>query len=166
MQENSPLVFKYADIVAEEGLSLTLEPSPADYADLFDRPVAVKKVRLELEFTVGPESVFLAGKAGAELELECSRCADPVTRSFEDTFDEVYPDTVEYIDTRDLIRETIGLLAPMKVLCSESCKGRCLVCGTNRNRKACSCRTERAGTFDALKGLKLKKPGKPGKKDI
>ncbi|MBI4352270.1 MAG: DUF177 domain-containing protein [Elusimicrobia bacterium] len=164
MRENSPLVFKYADIVAEGGLSLELEPDPAGYADLYDLPVAVNKVRLELALTVGPDSVFLAGKVRAELRLECSRCAEPLVRSFEDSFDEVYPDTVEYIDTRELIRETAGLLAPMKVLCSENCRGRCLVCGANRNRLVCACKTEKASPFEALKGLKLPEGGKPRKK--
>lgn len=166
MQEKSPLVFKYADIVAEGGLSLELEPFPAGYADLYDLPVLLKKVRLGLEFTVGPDSVFLSGKARAELGLECSRCAEPLVRSFEDSFDEVYPDTVEYIDTRELIRETLGLLAPMKVLCSENCKGRCLVCGADRNRLVCACKPDKASHFEALKGLKLPERGRPRKKNI
>lgn len=166
MQENDPLLFKYLDIKEEGGLSLKLEPPVAGYADLFDLPNVLKKVTLELNFHVGVDSIVLEGRAGAELEMICSRCAEPLARSFSDSFDEVYPDTVEYIDTREVIRETVGLLAPIKVLCSDSCKGRCLVCGINRNRLVCACKAEKASTFGALQGLKLKKPDKPGKKDI
>lgn len=166
MQENNPLIFKYLDIKEEEGLQVSLEPAAADYADLFDKPVTLKKVSLELNFTVGLDSIFLDGKAAAELEMVCARCAEPLVRSFEDSFDEVYPDTVEYIDTREVIRETVGVLAPIKVLCSDSCKGRCLVCGINRNKQVCACVSEKANAFDGLKGLKLPKQDKPGKKDI
>ena len=151
------MIFRYLDIKEEDGLQVRLEPAAADYAALFDKPVCLKKVSLELNFTVGLDSIFLEGKAGAELEMVCARCAEPLVRSFEDSFDEVYPDTVEYIDTREVIRETVGLLAPLKVLCSDACKGRCLVCGTNRNKRSCACVSEKANAFDALKGLKLKK---------
>lgn len=160
------MVFKYLDIKEEDGLQVSLEPAAADYADLFDKPVSLKKVSLELNFTVGPDSIFLGGRAVAELEMVCARCAEPLVRSFEDSFDEVYPDTVEYIDTREVIRETVGVLAPIKVLCSDSCKGRCLVCGTNRNDRVCACKPEKGNAFDALKGLKLPKRDKPGQKDI
>lgn len=157
MQENDPLIFKYEEIEAEGGLNVKMEPALAGYADLFDRPVSLKQLSLELDFSVGVDSILLEGRVSAELEMECSRCVEPLVRAFEDSFDEVYPDTVEYIDTREVIRETVGLLAPIKVLCAENCKGRCLVCGTNRNKQACACKAEKAGTFDALKGLKVKK---------
>ena len=155
------MIFKYTDIEAEGGLNVKMQPPLAGYADLFDRPGALKNLELELDFSVGVDSILLEGRVTAELEMVCSRCAEPLVRTFEDSFDEVYPDTVEYIDTREVIRETTGLLAPMKVLCAENCKGRCLVCGTNRNRQTCACRSEKAGTFDALKGLKVKKQDNP-----
>ncbi len=163
MQEKDPLIFNYLDIKEEEGLNLRLEPPVAGYAALFDPPVTLKKVSLELNFSVGLDSIFLEGKASADLEMICARCAEPLTRSFEDSFDEVYPDTVEYIDTREVIRETVGVLAPIKVLCSDSCKGRCLVCGINRNKQVCACKAEKANAFDGLKGLKLPDQDKPGK---
>jgi uncharacterized protein len=165
MQENDPLVFKYADIAAEGGLSVKLAPAPAAYADAFDSPDTLKKLRLELDFSVGGESILLEGRVYAELELICARCGDPLARAFEDSFDEVYPDSLEYIDTRELIRETVALVAPIKVLCSDACKGRCLLCGVNRNRKTCGCTTDKASPFAALKDLNLKLPGKPGKKN-
>lgn len=155
MQENDPLIFRYADIVEQGGLSVELTPDPAVYADAFDDPAAVKSMHVEMEFSVGGDSVLLEGRLRGEFVLNCSRCDDPVTRTFEDSFDEVYPDTVEYIDTRELVRETAALLVPMKVLCSESCKGRCLVCGINRNRQTCACNTGRTTAFDVLRSLKI-----------
>ncbi|MDD2804385.1 MAG: DUF177 domain-containing protein [Elusimicrobiales bacterium] len=161
MQEKDPFIFKYEDIVAAGGLNANLAPEPALFADAFEKPASLKKLEIELNFSVGGDSVLLEGVVRAGLQLDCSRCGEPVTRTFEDAFDEVYPDTVEYIDTREVIRETAGLLAPIKVLCAEDCKGRCLVCGANRNSKACGCRQEKAGSFEALKDFK---PGKPGGK--
>ncbi|MCM2267607.1 MAG: DUF177 domain-containing protein [Elusimicrobiales bacterium] len=165
MQENDPLVFKYADIRDQGGLNVKLAPAPAAYADAFDSPETLRKVKVELDFSVGGDSILLEGRVYAEMELFCSRCGDPLARAFEDSFDEVYPDSLEYIDTREVIRETVALLAPIKVLCSQACKGRCLVCGGNRNHKACGCQTQWAGSFEALKNLKLDKPDKPGKKN-
>ncbi|MDA8132754.1 MAG: DUF177 domain-containing protein [Elusimicrobia bacterium] len=159
MTQNDQLVFKYADIKEAGGLNVTLKLSAAAYADAFEAPAKPKELSAELDFSVGGDSILLEGRITAELELECSRCGDPIRRIFSDSFDEVYPDSLEYIDTREVIRETAGLLVPIKVLCSDDCKGRCPVCGGNRNRKACGCRTERAGSFDALKDFK---PGKPG----
>lgn len=175
MEEKDPLVFNYEDIQAQGGLNVKLSPPIAFFADAFEKPGSLKKLDLELDFSVGGDSVLLEGRVSAELELECSRCAEPLTRTFADSFDEVYPDTVEYIDTREVIREAAALLAPIKVLCSDSCKGRCLVCGINRNAQSCDCRAGKTGSFEALKDFKpgktgsfeaLKdfKPGKPGGK--
>jgi N utilization substance protein B len=47
---------------------------------------------------------------------------------------------------------------PLKVVCSEGCRGICPACGKNRNLEACSCVAEGApGPFDILKNLKGKK---------
>ncbi len=163
MREQDLLVFKYSEIKEQGGLSVRLTPSPALFSDVFERPGALKKLELDLAFSVGGDSILLEGKVRAELDLECSRCGDSLTRSFEDSFDEVYPDSLEYVDAREVIRETSALLAPIKVLCSESCKGRCPLCGANRNRVSCGCKLDIPGQFAALKGLELKKPEKPGK---
>ncbi|HCC48473.1 MAG TPA: hypothetical protein DEQ38_10220 [Elusimicrobia bacterium] len=161
MEEKDPLVFKYEDIKAQGGLNIKLSPDIAFFADAFEKPGSLKKLDLELDFSVGGDSILLEGRVSAELELECSRCAEPLARTFADSFDEVYPDTVEYIDTREVIREAAALLAPIKVLCAESCKGRCLVCGINRNTHSCECRAGKTSSFEALKDFK---PGKPGGK--
>lgn len=166
MEDNNPLVFKYDDIRDRGGLTLTLSLPAADYADAFERPDTLKKVDIEMTFSVGGDSVLLEGRAAAELALDCARCGEPVTRSFEDSFDEVYPDSLEYIDTREVVRETVALLAPIKILCSDGCKGRCLVCGINRNLQTCNCKAEYNSSFQALKDLKVDKPENPGKKQL
>ena len=164
--EHTPLVFKYAEIREAGGHREELSLEPALYADAFEPQVKLKKLDLEMDFSVGGDSILLEGRVRGELEMECSRCGEPLTRVFEDSFDEVYPDTVEYRDTREAVRETAALLAPLKVLCSDNCKGRCLVCGIDRNKATCSCRTDKASPFEALRDLKVEKPGKPRKKKL
>lgn len=43
------------------------------------------------------------------------------------------------IDIADMIRQEIILHFQLNPLCSNSCKGLCLSCGTNLNKKTCSC---------------------------
>ena len=45
------------------------------------------------------------------------------------------------LDTDLLLDNEILILWPMKVLCHESCKGICPVCGRNRNDGDCGCDT-------------------------
>jgi len=103
----------------------------------------------------------LAGRAGATLELRCSRCDEPFSLPVEATFDVTYLpqsantgegerevaeedlDSAFYergtIDLGQLVREQFYLALPMKPLCSAACRGLCPVCGTNRNTGTCSC---------------------------
>ena len=51
-----------------------------------------------------------------------------------------YKDDV--IDLGEVMREQFLLALPMKPLCTPECKGLCPVCGANRNRETCQCRSE------------------------
>jgi len=57
-----------------------------------------------------------------------------------------------------LLRDEILLAIPVQVLCSESCRGLCAVCGGNRNAIPCTCEEERrqsASRFATLGKLKI-----------
>jgi uncharacterized protein len=43
------------------------------------------------------------------------------------------------LDLTPMIRETIWLNHPLKLLCAEDCKGLCHNCGANLNTEQCSC---------------------------
>ena len=45
------------------------------------------------------------------------------------------------LDVDTLINDEILIGFPMKLLCSEDCKGLCKNCGTNLNEKSCDCDT-------------------------
>lgn len=46
------------------------------------------------------------------------------------------------IELDNAVKEAIVLSLPLKSLCSESCKGLCIRCGTNLNEDKCSCHNE------------------------
>jgi uncharacterized protein len=62
------------------------------------------------------------------------------------------------VETNDILWEQVALELPLKVVCSEACRGICPVCGKNRNLEECSCVAGGApGPFEILKSLKGKK---------
>ena len=164
MKDKDPLIFESLEIREKGGLKLSLTPPLAFYADVFDATITLKSLHIDLDFSVGGDSILLTGKVDADLGLNCARCDAALTRAFSDTFDEDYPDSVEYIDTREVIRETVALLAPLKVLCSEACKGRCPLCGIELNKSSCTCSMGKASPFEALKSLKISKRDDTGRK--
>lgn len=80
----------------------------------------------------------------------------PRTREMpEDEVDEDYLDEPE-IDLDQVLLEQIALEMPLRLLCSEACKGLCPHCGANLNVETCRCETEEVDPrFAVLKKLKL-----------
>jgi uncharacterized protein len=52
---------------------------------------------------------------------------------------QVVPPGVNAVDIAEDVRQTIVLSVPLKILCSEACKGLCPRCGKNRNIEECHC---------------------------
>jgi uncharacterized protein len=121
--------------------------------------------------------ILVRGHLAGHLELACSRCLEAFTAPVAADFDlllapgppALRPEeeelsrtdldldyyTGEVVDLESLLREQIILLAPLKPLCDENCKGLCFHCGANLNRETCQCRTETANTpFAHLAKLK------------
>jgi len=158
MEENSPFVFSRDEIREKGGLKAVFKPEAAQFSDAIEKPGELKSLALTLEFFPDEKgAIILSGALEAELKLECYRCAGLFATRLKENFDEVYEDTVEYIDVREAVRETLVLLMPMKILCSDACKGCCQVCGSNRNAKTCSCQAPKQNPFAAL-NVVLKNP--------
>ena len=149
--------FNALDIKKEGVSDVSMEISPADFADAFPGRNVIRKAKADLTFSTIEDGILLSGNIAAALELECSRCGEPVLRDYDSSFDECFNNSVEYINVYELIRETLSLMEPMKVLCSENCKGRCPQCGADLNKEKCSCEQE---IFSPLADLKKFKPGK------
>jgi uncharacterized protein len=107
--------------------------------------------------------VVVTGIFTTKVQVDCDRCLQPVELPVESDFrvelitPEVYENTPtaelddtdldlsvfdgEAVDIDELVREQLLLALPLRILCRESCKGLCPVCGSDRNGEACQCKT-------------------------
>ena len=107
--------------------------------------------------------VHVGGRVTARAEVECGRCLKAVELPIDSQFKLEYVTAEAYraqqavelteedldlsvfdgeaIDIDELVTEELLLAIPDHVLCSESCKGICAVCGANRNSTECGCET-------------------------
>jgi uncharacterized protein len=121
-------------------------------------------VEFKAQVTKDAQKVRLTGRVRATLETTCGRCLEafsipvdapfdlmfmpasdePETREKEVSADDVgvsfYQD--DGIDLAEVMREQFFLALPMKPLCRPDCQGLCPVCGVNRNRETCDCRSD------------------------
>ena len=121
------------------------------------RVVSAEPFQLAVTNT-GEGKYFLEGSTQVTVEIPCSRCLEPVAYVCELTLDrELETDKPEAgqaedldeqpylsgynLDVDQLVCDELILNLPMKVLCSESCKGICNRCGTNLNHETCDCDT-------------------------
>lgn len=117
------------------------------------------KEPVELTITnLGNKNVLIEGSTNISLTLFCSRCLKKVIYPMEISFLREVDfnlteeeraeglDETNYIigynlDVDILIYDEALIGFPMKLLCSEDCKGLCRNCGTNLNEKTCDCDT-------------------------
>jgi uncharacterized protein len=122
-------------------------------------------------------NIRLVGKWFGDFEASCARCLEPVQQHLEREFDLIYrplgsdrrADEVaiseaeteigyyqgEGMELADSLREQVLLAAPIKIVCSEACKGICVQCGKNLNEGSCGCAPVISDPrWNALKDLK------------
>jgi len=101
------------------------------------------KIKLVLSL-VGDTNVRIKGEIKGNFELVCDRCADSFLEYKKIEFDEIFELTKEelsdkMVDIDSKIRDVVVMSFPIKILCSENCKGICLGCGVNLNKENCRC---------------------------
>lgn len=156
-----------SDIIKTDGASHQIDfngniEGLGRYADItIDGPICLNAVLtntggiLRLEGTLkthftGECSMCLTD-AGADLDLKI-RESIVDAKAGDDT--ESYTYEGKLVDLDKIIRDNIILNLPMKLLCRQTCKGVCPVCGGNRNEVSCSCsREETNSQMEALKGF-------------
>jgi len=149
---------------------------PARFALTDEEFRLVEPVHLDVEVRKDASKVRLTGRVQTTLETECGRCLESIRIPVDAALDllllpasdnkgeaegEVREDDLgvsfyrdETLDLGDVMREQFYLSVPMKPLCREDCLGLCPVCGVNRNREACACRTDWVDPrLEALKKL-------------
>ena len=145
--------------------SVTLDPM-----EVLSDPVAFREIRVEGEYLCpGDNRISLKAGVTAVAETRCSRCLEPVElpvkASLDVTFDrqpdpedpDLYSFEASTIELTDAVRDALLLELPMRVLCSEDCRGLCPVCGINLNKGTCTCQegAEVINPFSALKNIVL-----------
>lgn len=107
------------------------------------------------------EDIRVVGDYSTRIEVRCARCLEPVSRDLASQFDLLYrplgvdagPDerAVQRVETEigyyqgegllleDVLREQVLLAVPIKLVCSEQCRGICPRCGQNLNVEQCAC---------------------------
>jgi uncharacterized protein len=132
-----------------------LEMERVDYQGTFYEFAHKEPVNLTIT-NLGNRTVMIEGSTNISLILFCSRCLKEIiypmniniqkevdfNLSEEDRAESL--DETNYIigynlDVDTLIYDEILIGFPMKLLCSEDCKGLCKSCGTNLNEKTCDC---------------------------
>lgn len=105
---------------------------------------------------VKQRELIIEGEAKMVLEVPCDRCLEPVQVPFDleftknvdlqesegaqvDDLDEKNYIDGYNLDVDKLLYNEILIGWPMKILCSEDCKGICNVCGQNLNQGTCDC---------------------------
>jgi len=107
--------------------------------------------------------IRIEGKLNVTVEATCDRCLEAAILPIENQFDLVYmpageasgveneidQEAIEVgfyegngLELNDVLREVVLLALPMRVVCSEACKGFCPVCGRNRNQTDCGCHVD------------------------
>ena len=94
-------------------------------------------------------------KANVELiySASCDRCAEETEKTYNYDFshnliaslsnednDDFLVVSDMRLDLDELIEEDVNLELPTKFLCSDECKGVCVMCGKNLNKDQCDCK--------------------------
>lgn len=119
--------------------------------------------------------IRIVGDLSVQIESVCDRCAEPAASSLENHFDLIYMPSADVqaggedeideagvevgyydgngLELNDVLREVVLLALPMRLVCSDDCKGICPTCGQNLNQQACDCHPE--ATDDRWSKLKI-----------
>lgn len=130
----------------------------------------VGKIELKATIDRRDEDLNLKAEICSTAELLCDRClstfqheiATKINLYFSNKLSRLEDDIKplhlnnQMIDLSEEIRSAFVLSLPIKLLCTESCKGLCPTCGTNWNEVSCSCHsTNTDSRWNKLKELQV-----------
>lgn len=150
-----------SELLSNEGktIEVTAFYEPEAYETKTGTYPILEKKPMVFQFTnLGKKRILMNTVIEMALLMPCDRCLElvrqdfhiEVTREFNmeeteahriDALDETNFISGNSLDVDKLVYGEILLELPMKILCSESCKGICNRCGTNLNHGTCDCDT-------------------------
>jgi uncharacterized protein len=153
----------------EHEYHFSVPPADLTLPEEFDSPVTVDAV-----LDKSARQMYLRASIAASGTFTCDRCLERFARAVTSQIALFYvyseldagsfpaddvriisPDTM-YIDITDDVRQSILLAVPLKMVCTDECKGLCPHCGTNWNTASCNCREtseESDPRWDRLKNI-------------
>jgi len=117
-------------------------------------PWISNEIKVEGELTNNGRVLKINGVIHATAKHQCNYCLEDFITNMEIPFSEDYQEVSneeiddetdlayyngDEIDIADLVRESMILAEPLKVVCSKSCLGLCPHCGINLNVSECCC---------------------------
>jgi len=145
--------------------------------DLEKQNFSITEIALKCTVNKGEKNVYITSKARTRVRFVCDSCLVDFADVLEDEFSIFYTsdkETVRYDDEQvvrllkpgtpiDLtygLKENLLLTIPMKIVCSDDCKGLCLTCGINLNEAKCNCKkTAVDPRWAGLEKLRNESPG-------
>jgi len=121
------------------------------------QPNLLEDVKIQIDLEKRSPHYFLKNRVQVSGRFACDRCTEEfdcmvsgdsraVFSSAKEMVAMNEADDIHYlaseakeIDCTEVIRDTILLAVPMKMLCAEDCYGLCAGCGVNLNTESCRC---------------------------
>lgn len=153
------------DLVGHPGETRALSRAvpPADFGDAPWGPSVESveaDIELDLHLDAVVDGVLVRGSLTFHVVVSCARClraqhlqrnvdvtelfTDPRRRDPDDEDEPGYEliDDSTAIDLSTMVRDSLVVDLPVRVLCDEDCRGLCVVCGTDLNRADCGHRPD------------------------
>jgi uncharacterized protein len=144
--------------------------------DVFDKEASVK-CHVELGYQRSGSGFIFHGDVSGVFHTSCHRCLtkvpynvsgefDVVVRRGTDRIPEGDSDSAEdyvilslnehQVSLDEYVYESVIVNIPMRIVCTDDCRGLCPSCGIDRNQKSCACEDVPDSRWDALRKLKDK----------
>ncbi len=137
----------------------------------------IRPLNVDLEIQKRSDHIRVQGTLQGTLQVACHRCLKPFSWPLDEKVDvylvqedslkrseetELEAKDLDYeffdgiiIEIDQLVAEQIFLALPVKILCSENCRGLCSNCGADLNEEPCSC--EKNSARSPIVGLEAMK---------
>lgn len=124
---------------------------------LEEQGFSIGEIGLRCTVNKSENSVYINSKVRAKVNFICDSCLVNFDDVLADEFSIFYTSDKETVKSDDEqvvqllkpgtpldltngLKESLLLAIPMKIVCSEDCKGLCLTCGINLNEETCTCK--------------------------
>ena len=153
------MIINLSDVLSEQHKTIdkTVSMEMTEFTSELGRFPIVEKEEVHIVVKhMKSRELLITGETRLVLEIPCDRCLETVRTEFNleftknvdlaesndnqvDELDEKNYIDGYHLDVDKLLYNEILIGWPMKILCSDDCKGICNVCGQNLNEGTCDC---------------------------